>query len=218
MEHNQWEVIILKPTSKFLSFLAAQLPDVILPDLQSIQMDTTAYAIHKQASEEATFDEIERYFPLMFKHEINRCLGEEAHNEIEGSFLDFLCCFKFELHSQIVVMEPSITKGQQLLCIKPRSVLLKWTKPSIEEEDGDITNVLECVNLSHVAENATVIVKNFNRISEVKPFIKNYYHPIFKAEMSRMCGKVASWPVIDTFQKFSQYFYVELHSQLIHLH
>ena len=120
MEQSQWEIIFLKPTSVFLSFIASQLPDIELPDLRLIQTDTTAYAIRKQASEEATLDEIERHFPRMFRHEICRWLGEDARNEIEGSFLDFLCCFKFEMHSQIVLMEPSITKGHQLLCIKPR--------------------------------------------------------------------------------------------------
>jgi hypothetical protein len=220
MKQNQWEVIFLKPTSTFLSFLAAQCPDANLPDLESLQSDTTAYAIPKQASEEATLDEIEKHFPLMFKHEISRCLGEEACEAVEGSFLDFLCSFKFELHSQIVLMEPSIAQGQQVLCIKPRSVLLKWvnTAPNDSNQD-EVTNVLEYVNLSHMVENATVVVKNFKRLSEIKPFLKSAYQPLFNAEMTRMCGKTAShWPVVDSFQKFSRYFYVEVHSQLVHLH
>ena len=52
MEQGQWEVIILKPTSVFLSFLAAQLPDVDLPELQLLQTNNTAYVIRRQASEE----------------------------------------------------------------------------------------------------------------------------------------------------------------------
>ncbi len=216
MEQSQWDVIILKPTSVFLSFLATQLPEIDLPDLRLLQIDTTAYAMRKQLNEEATLDEIERHFPRMFRHEIRRCLGEKARNEIEGSFLDFLCCFKFELHSQIVLMEPSITKGHQLLCIKPRSVLLKWMKSSIEDQE-DQTSILERVNLSHLVENATIVVKNFKQLSEIKPFIQQYYRPIFKAEMLRMCDKEEQWPVVDTFQKFSRHFSVEIHTQLIHL-
>ena len=92
MKHTQWEVIILKPTSVFLSFLSAQLPDIDLPSLNLLQSDTTAYSIPRQDSEEATFDEIERHFSEMFQHEIARCLGEDLPYHIEGSFLDFLCC------------------------------------------------------------------------------------------------------------------------------
>lgn len=216
MEQNQWEVIILKPTNVFLSFLSAQLSDIDLPNLSLLQTDTTAYLFHKQPSEEATLDEIERHFPEIFRHEISRSLGQHAYNKIEGSFLDFLCCFKFELHSQIVLMEPSIDKGHQLLCINPRSVLLKWMKSSGEDKE-EPTGVLERVNLSHLVENSTVIVKNFKQSSEVTSFIHQYYRPIFKAEMLRMCDKREQWPTINTFQEFSRHFTVEFHSQLIHL-
>ncbi|RUQ79218.1 hypothetical protein [Legionella septentrionalis] len=217
MQQSQWEIVILKPTSLFLSFLASQLPEVDLPDLNLLQTDTTAYIIPRHDNEEDTLDEIERHFTTMFRHEICRWLGKDARNEIEGSFLDFLCCFKFELHSQIVLMEPSIHAGQQLLCVKPRSVLLKWMKSSAEDQ-SDLTMVLEKVNLSHLAENATVIVKNFKDLAEVKPFIKHYYRPIFKAEMLRMCDRAEQWPYVDSFEAFSRYFSVEIHTQLIHLH
>ena len=217
MQQSQWEIIILKPTQVFLSFLASQLPDVELPDLRLLQTDTTAYAIRKQEDDEATLDEIERHFPAMFRHEICRWLGDEARNEIEGSFLDFLCCFKFEMHSQIVLMESSIEQGHQLICVKPRSVLLKWIKSSVEDQ-SDLVSVLERVNLSHLAENATVVVKNFTGLSEIKPFVKHYYRPIFKAEMLRMCARSERWPDVDTFNTFNRYFSVEIHTQLVHLH
>lgn len=217
MEQSQWEVIILKPTSAFLSFLAAQVPNVELPELTILQVDTTAYLIKKQVSEEATLDEIGRHYHQMFKHEISRWLGDDTRLQTKGSFLDFLCCFKFELHSQIVLMEPSIDEGHQLLCIKPRSVLIKWMKSSIEDKD-EMTNILERVNLSHLTENATVVVKNFRQSSDVNPFIKHHYRPIYDAEMSRMCDKVDQWPAVDSFQLFGRYFSVELHTQLVHLH
>lgn len=217
MQHSQWEIIILKPTKVFLSFLASQLPDVDLPDLSLLQTDTTAYAIRKQVDDEATLDEIERHFSFMFRHEICRWLGDDARNKIEGSFLDFLCCFKFELHSQIVLMESSIKEGQQLLCVKPRSVLLKWMKSTVDNQ-SDLITILDRVKVADIAENATVVVKNFKQLSEVKPFIQHYYRPIFKAEMLRMCDRAEQWPDVDTFQTFNRYFSVEIHTQLIHLH
>lgn len=220
MQPSQWEILVLKPTPVFLSFLASQLPeDVELPDLKQLQTDTTAYSIRKYEDEEETLDEIEKHFTLMFRHEICRWLGEDARNDIEGSFLDFLCCFKFELHSQIVLMEPTLEDGHQLLCIKPRSILLKWMKSVVEDErEQDLTAILERVNISHLTENATVVVKNFDHLAEIKPFITHYYQPIYQAEMLRMSDCAEQWPEIDSFQKFSRYFFVEVHTQLVHLH
>lgn len=212
-----WEIIILKPTSVFLKFLASQLPDSDLPSLAMMQTDCTAYVINKQKSDEETLNEIERHFSFMFRHEICRWLGIDARNDMETSFLDFLCCFKFELHSQIVLLEDSLQEGRQLLRIKPRSVLLTWMKSTVEN-DSDLSQILETVNLSHLAENATVIVKNFKTIMEIKPFLKKYYQPIFEAEMLRMCDDASQWPEVDSWQTFSRYFSVDIHSQLIHLH
>ncbi|KTD63355.1 hypothetical protein [Legionella spiritensis] len=217
MQPSQWEVIILKPTKVFLSFLASQLNDSNLPDLGLLHVDNTAYVIPKQNSDEATLNEIERHFTTMFRHEICRWLGNDARNEIEGSFLDFLCCFKFELHSQIVLMEKNLSEGRQLLRIKPRSVLLKWMKSAVED-DRELSDVLEKINITHLSENATVVVKNFEHLGEVKPFLKHYYKPIFEAEMLRMCERQEQWPAVDSYQTFSRYFAVDIHTQLIHLH
>jgi hypothetical protein len=217
MQFSEWEVIILKPTYVFSSFLASQLPDIELPDPHLLSVDNTAYVIKKQDSDEETLNEIERHFKFMFHHEISRWLGDTAHNEIESSFLDFLCCFKFELHSHIVLMETSISQGKQLIRVKPRSVLLKWMKTAVEEQ-RDLTSILEKVTVSNLAENATVIVKNFKDLSEIKPFLEASYPQIFEAEMLRMCDEADQWPKIDSFETFSRYFAIDIHSQLIHLH
>ena len=217
MQHSPWEVVILKPTPLFLSFLAAELPDVELPELRLLQIDNTAYAIRGQETEEEIFEEIERHFTLMFQHEIERWLGNDAPHEIEGSFLDFLLCFKFELHSQIVLMEPTIDDAHQLICVKPRSVSIKWMKGLTQEQDN-VISVLEQVNLSNLVENATVVIKNFKNLSDVKYFIQHHYQPIVKAEMLRLSDQADKWPQVDTFQEFSRYFDVEIHTQLVHLH
>lgn len=216
MQPSQWEIIILKPTAVFLSFLASQLPDSELPSLSLLRTDNTAYVIKKQSNDEKTLDEIECHFSTMFHHEIGRWLGEAARNEIEGSFLDFLCCFKFELHSQIVLMEPDFEKGQQLLRIKPRSVLLNWMKSAVEDQ-SELVAVLNKVNLTHLAENATVIVKNFAKLADIKPFIQRNYQPIFEAEMLRMCNSAEDWPTVASHEDFCRYFAIEIHTQLIHL-
>jgi hypothetical protein len=217
MQPSRWEIIILKPTPVFLSFLASQLSEIELPELRLLQTDNTAYVIEKQKNDEDTLNEIERHFTKMFRHEISRWLGENARNEIESSFLDFLCCFKFELHSQIVLMESSIKEGKQLLRVRPRSVLLRWMKAAVENQ-SNLVSVLEKVDVSHLAENATVVVKNFSKLGQIKPFLQHYYHPIFESEMMRMCNDAEEWPIVDSYQSFSNYFAIDIHTQLIHLH
>jgi len=216
MQQNECEIVILKPTSIFLSFLLAQLPHVSLPDLAFMRKDTTAYSLPRQVSDEDTLDEIEDHFEAMFNHEICRWLGPDVHHQIERSFLDFLCCFKFELHTQIVLMEPTIQDAHQLLCVKPKSVLLKWIRSTAEPED-ELTRVLNKVNLSQLTKNATVIAKNFNRLSDIKPFMQQYYRPLFKAEMFRMCHDENEWPLVNSFDEFRRYFTVDAHTQLVHL-
>ena len=153
----------------------------------------------------------------MFRHEISRWLGADARNEIEGSFLDFLCCFKFELHSHIVLLENEFREGQQLLRIKPRSVLLKWIKSAVQD-DTELMNVLEKVNLADLAENATVIVKAFGELTEIKSFLRQYYPIIYEAEMLRMCERGEQWPYVDSYESFCRYFAVDIHTQLINLY
>ncbi|CEG56411.1 hypothetical protein [Legionella fallonii] len=217
MHQGPSEIVVLRPTTVFLAFLASQLPEKNLPSFNSLQTDCTAYVIKKYESIEATVDEIEKNFSPMFRHEICRWLGDDARNEIENSFLDFLCCFRFELHSHIILMEPSIEDGKQLLVIKPRSLLLKWIKDQAEQEEG-VEDIAQEITLSHIMENATVLVKNFPNIKEIKTFVKQYYKPIFETAMSRMSNQTSSWPTVNSFQSFSQYFAIEIHTQLIQLY
>jgi len=217
MQPSEWEIIVLKPTRVFLTFLASQLPEVDLPSLKKLQTDNTAYVIKKQSDDEATLNEIERHFATMFRHEICRWLGDDARNKIEGSFLDFLCCFKFEMHTHILLMENTLDSGNQLLRIKPRSVLLKWMRATVED-DEELVSVLQHINLSHLAENATVVIKNFNGLADIKPFLQQSYQKIFATEMLRMCDSQEQWPVIDSYETFTQYFSVSIHTQLLHLH
>lgn len=217
MHSKHHEIVVLKPTTVFLSFLASQLPELDVPNLKQLHTDTTAYVIAKKDSDEGTLNEIARHFSTMFRHEICRWLGDSARNEIENSFIDFLCCFKFELHNHIILMESDINQGQQLLTIKPRTVLLNWMKTAAEDAD-ELNDIMEQVTLSHITENATVLVKNFPKLSEIKPFVSTNYKPLFETAMSRMSGDKQQWPQIHSFSEFSKYFAIEIHTQLIHLY
>ncbi len=213
---KQASVVILKPTAVFINFLAKEFPCANIPDLAELKADPTAYTMAQQSDDEATLQEIERHFTQMFKNEIYRAIGAQVSHDVEVSFLDFLCCFKFEIHSQIVIMEPSLEQGHQLLRVKPRSVLLSWMKKSCDESI-DFHDVLQHVNIAHLCDNATVLVKNFQHTTEIQPFVQHYYRPIFKAEMLRICEAATPWPEVDSFETFNRYFAVELHTQLVHL-
>ena len=220
MQPCQREIIFLKPTSAFLSFLAEQCPNTQLPHLDLIQTDTTAYSMPVHESDDALLDSIEHHFPHMFQHEIERWLGAEAAQGIKTTFLDFLCCFKFELHSNIVLLESSMHDGEQLLRVKPRALLLKKMQEMLEnhhDDDDDDILVIDQIKLSNLTENSTVVIKNFNHLGEIKPFVKQFYRPIFKLEMMRMCEKREQWPDVLSFEDFSRYFLVDVHAKLIHL-
>lgn len=216
MQQNSYEIIILKPTRVFFAFLAAQLPKEQIPNPKLLNIDSTAYIVKRHDSDEETLAEIEKHFTSMFHHEIGRWFGTNVHHEIETNFLDFLCCFKFEMHNHILLMEPTIEQGQQLILLKPRAPLLQWLKSLIEEQE-DATDVIEQVTLSHLEENATVLIKNFANFTEIRPFIKNYYSSIFSTCMNRMVIHSKQWPGVNSFHDFNNYFAIEIHTQLIHL-
>lgn len=102
MQESEHEIIVLKPTKRFLSFLLNIRPDVEWLDIQSFQKDTTAYTLPRHHSDDELLEEIEKHFPEMFQHEVARWLGEDASKKVKSSFFDFLCFFKFELHTQMV--------------------------------------------------------------------------------------------------------------------
>ena len=212
MQQCQREIIFLKPTSALLSFLAEQLPNVTLPDLNAIQSDTTAYTIPVHQTDDALLDTIERHFSYMFQYEIERWLGAEATLDI-----------KFEIHSNIVLLEPSMQDGKQLLRVKPRALLLKKMQEMLESNLGDHDDddqdvlVIDQIKLAHLTENATVVIKNFQQVDEIKPFVQQFYRPIFKLEMMRMCEQREQWPEMLSFDDFSRYFLVDVHSNIIHL-
>jgi hypothetical protein len=105
MQKVAHEIIVLKPTRRFLSFLVENRPDMQWPELPLFQKDTTAYTLPCHESDDDLLEEVERNYPRMFEHEVSRWLGEEAGQKIKGSFFDFLCFFKFELHTQLIKLQ-----------------------------------------------------------------------------------------------------------------
>lgn len=210
------EIILLKPTSLFLAFLANHLPGNIMPDIELLSIDATAYSLPLHDKEEALVDSLEANFPFMFQYEIKRWLGEDSVFDIKASFLDFLCCFKFEMHSHLILLEPSFETGQQLLCIKPRHLCFEIIdQPSLE--NTETLDLVRQVHLTHLKENATVIIKNFQLLSDISPFLEQYFLPIVKMEMMRMEIAEVYWPPITSFELFTQYFEVNIHTHVVHL-
>ncbi|MDP3559214.1 MAG: hypothetical protein Q8R79_02520 [Legionellaceae bacterium] len=215
MSANDWEVVVLKPTSAFLSFIAEQLGAAALPELRLIQTDNTAYLIPAQLNNEVLLETLECHYKTIFSYEIARWVGQDVVTDIKASFLDFLCAFTFELHSNLLVMEVSSLLGRQLLRIKPRELLLKWMKAG-HAELVDNSDILNKINLSHITENATAVIKNFEKLSDVKPFLRHYYPSMYEAERLRIESYgLQHWPYIDSYQMFSRFFVVELHTRLV---
>jgi hypothetical protein len=211
-----YEIIVLKPTAVFLSFLVSQLSEDDVPDLKLLQTDNTAYVIRKNNSDKDALDEIEKHFTTMFRHEICRWLGPDARNQIENKGLDFLCCFKLERYSHIILMEPSLAQGRHVLQVKPRLTLFHGVHSNVEYEE-ECTQVMDRIHLSYVTDTALLIVKNFTKLAEIQPFLKQYYKPIFELAMKRVSTQPAQWPALNSFQAFSQYFTIKIHTQLVHL-
>lgn len=214
MGNGPSEIVVLRPTKVFLAFLASQLPKHNIPSMSSLQVDNTAYIIKKCDTQQGTLDEIERLSPKMFRHELCRWLGSDAHNPIVDSMMDFLCCFKLEFHTHLILLEPSLQEAHQALQLKPQIKMLHWLN-SVVDEDDFLDEIMEQVTLSHLVENSTLLIKNFNTLGEIKPYLKRYYKPLFETAMSRMSNKPQQWPKIHTFEEFSHHFKVEIHTQLI---
>lgn len=217
MKKGLSEIVVLRPTAAFLAFLASQLPESHVPSFSCLQKDSTAYVIKRRATDEETIDEIARYFSQMFRHEICRWLGRDARNKIEDSFFDFLCCFKMEFHKHLILMEPTLDAARQMILINPRLALLTWMKEVVKEEE-DLSEILEKVSLSHLLENASALLKNFSALKDIKPFLQQQYWFVFVKSMKRFSSHYQDWPKIDSLSAFIQYFSIEIHTQLIHLH
>lgn len=217
MQPSQWELLVLKPAPAFLSFLSTQLPHVQLPEFRTLQTDNTGYVFQQQVGEAEWLDEIENHYVTMFKHEIERWLGRQIYQDAKASFLDFLCCFKFDIHSQILLMEEAVCDGRQMISVKPRTVLLKWIRSKLQEYPDPIVRAEMQETLVQWAEYGTVVIKNLEDVHDLKPFLKLHYDKIYAAEIQRFSESFIDWPEVDSYQMFCRYFAVELHTMLVHL-
>ena len=105
MQRNGYEIIVLKPTHVFRSFLSVLQPNIDWPSLDRFLKDTTAYTLKKSHTNDALLKQIEYHYQEMLHHEVTKWVGEEVRERIRISFFDFLRFFKFEIHTQVMLME-----------------------------------------------------------------------------------------------------------------
>lgn len=208
------EIVVLRPTAVFLAFLTSQLPEEYVPSFKSLQIDNTAYLINKHSTREGTLFELERLYPKMFRYEISRWLGNKARNDVENNFLDFSCCFKLEFHSHLIFLDSSCNFGSQVLQLKPRAQLLQWLRQIAQRHD-DLIEIINRVNLSHLTENSSLVVKRFDDLGEMKLFVRENYKSLFGKAMRRMSSDRILWPKIHSFEEFNRYFAIRIHTHLI---
>ena len=217
MQENHYELIVLKPTRMFLFFLMAMRPDIKWPTLSVFQRDTTAYTLPKCHSDMAVLTEIENHFSQMFRHEVSRWLGDDLNHAIVDSFTDFLCCFKFDLHDNIMLMEKDIRMGKQWLCIRPRAIEVKLRSSVVDVDSAG--GVFPRIHGFDASRQSMVIIKNFCTKRDIRPFVQRHYQPILNAKMSKPSLQGLSLhPDIKSYASFNRYFTCKAHSRLIHLH
>lgn len=210
-------IIVLKPTSFFTSFVTEQLPDFDCPSEEDLESDYTAYSLPACDTDEALLEHLERLFPFMFRYEATRLLGKDLASKITADFLDFLCCFKFEVHSHAMLMETSIDDCHQLVCVKPCVVDLEWL-PEANEDQIEIRGILETLNLSSSLQTASVLLRSFDRLADLKPFVHKYCRPLLQQDFMKKAAQLIQWPSSPSVHMFDKYFAIEVHTQLVHLH
>lgn len=210
-------IIVLKPTSYFLSFVSEQLPDFDLPDDDEIGTDDTAYSLPVHEDDEALLEYLEKSFSFMFRNEVIRRLGKRFASKIKADFLDFLCCFKFEVHTETVSEEASLDDCQQFVCVKPRVVDVEWAPPA-SEDNIEVTDLLHNLDISTTNPSTSVVVKYFDKIADLKYLLKHYCRPLLKPDKKKKTAQIIQWPTVSSLQTFHKYFAVEVHTQLVHLH
>ena len=209
-------IIILKPTSFFTSFVAEQLPDFDCPTEEDLESDCTAYTIPACDDDEAVLEHLERLFPYMFRHETTRLVGESLASNIQADFLDFLCCFRFETHTHSVFMERSMQDCEQLVCVKPKAVDLEWL-PAANAEQIEVRDVLQALHAQQASQTASVLVKRFDKLADLKPLVHKYCRPLLKQDFMKKAAQLIQWPSASAMQTFNRYFAVEVHSHVVHL-
>ncbi|MGV3740594.1 MAG: hypothetical protein ACO1N3_04820 [Gammaproteobacteria bacterium] len=210
-------IIILKPTSFFTSFVSEQLQDFDCPIEEDLESDCTAYTIPPCDNDEVLLEHLERLYPYMFRYEATRLLGKALASKIQADFLDFLCCFRFEMHAQSFVMESSIQDCHQLVCVKPRVVDLEWL-PATNDDQIEVRDVLQALNAPPSTQTASVLVKRFDKLADLKPLVQKYCRPLLKQDFMKKAAQLIQWPSASALQTFNRYFAIEVHTQLVHLH
>lgn len=210
-------IIVLKPTSFFTSFVTEQLPDFDCPNDEDLEADYTAYTLPACENDDALLEQLERLFPFMFRHEVSRRLGKHIASGMKADFLDFLCCFKFEVHSETVLMASSLQDCQQLVCVKPRFVDLKWL-PEADSDHIEVRGLLDALHTSQPSQTASLLVRKFDRFADLKPLVQRYCRPLLQQDLMKKAAQLIQWPTASSMQMFHRYFAVEVHTQLVHLH
>ena len=213
MPHNQ-SCIILKPTPFFVSFITEQLPD--FEELRQLDQgtDNTAYTIPICDSDEALFEHLERLYPYMFRYEVTRLFGKALADKLSADFLDFLCCFKFDVHKQPLMVGTSLKDCRQLVCVKPRTIAFEWA-PS--EDPIVVNDLMKTHDLFASINTTTVLVKHVDNL-DIKQLLNCYCRPLLQANVMKKPAQVIQWPTSQSWRLFDRYLAVEVHTQLVHLH
>lgn len=95
MQNSKVTVLILKPQINFLSFIESELPDFDVDF--SVDLEMSAYSFDSVTTDAGLIEKLEKIYPQILHIELNKILGSKLSRNIQGTFFDFLNCFKFEV-------------------------------------------------------------------------------------------------------------------------
>lgn len=215
MKYKEANILILKPTVKFISFIQLNLPNLDWTSLEDLKFETTAYVVRDIQNDDDLLIELERMYLLIFNTEISKILGKKLAKKINCSFFDFLNCFKFEIHKKAALTNLITNDRQQVASIKPKSVSINVPIIAGKTNLMDICEALEQVNL---ASKQQIIVKGFNQVEELFDFIKRYYKFIFNFKFNICSSDIANkFNIFSDLKLLRRYLKVEMHSDSLHV-
>ena len=150
----------------------------------------------------------------MFRYEVTRLFGKALADKLSADFLDFLCCFKFDVHKQPLMVGTSLKDCRQLVCVKPRTIAFEWA-PS--EDPIVVNDLMKTHDLFALINTTTVLVKHVDNL-DIKQLLNCYCRPLLQANVMKKPAQVIQWPTSQSWRLFDRYLAVEVHTQLVHLH
>ena len=93
---------------------------------------------------------------------------------------------------------------------------LEWLQES--DDQIEVRGILHALNTSQTGQTASLLVRHYDRLADLKPLVQRYCRPLLKQDFMKKAAQLIQWPSVSSLQMFHRYFAVEVHTQVVHLH